>query len=309
MLLLKMFVLFLVFQIIIEVNHGEPFSVTLDKLYNAGVIKHKTFTKIFAILTGADRRIKAGRYKLHLNMSTFEVLRILTRGQNLLVTIPEGVTLREIASILKKEAGVDSALFMELAKDTIFIRQLGIKEAKTLEGFLFPDTYCLYWGIKPDKVIKLMVKRFFEVFNDSLQRRAKEIGFSLYQAVIFASLIQAEAKVTSEMPIISSVYHNRLKKNLPLQCDPTIQYILPKRKPNLTYKDLKIKSPYNTYIHRGLPPGPICSPGKDAIIAALYPADTDYLYFVAKGDGTHIFSRTHKEHLAAKKWVRKFRKY
>ncbi len=303
-----MFVLSLIL-VVIKIESGEPFSVTLDKLYNAGVIRHKTWTKFWAILTGADRRIKAGRYKLRENMGTFELLRILTKGQNLLVTIPEGVTLREIAHILKREAGVDSLLFMELAKDTIFIRQLGIKEAKTLEGFLFPDTYCLYWGIAPEKVIKLMVKRFFEIFTDSLQKRAREIGFSLYQAVIFASLVQAEAKVTEEMPIISSVYHNRLKKNLPLQCDPTIQYILPKRKPNLTYKDLKINSPYNTYIHRGLPPGPICSPGKDAIIAALYPAETDYLYFVAKGDGTHIFSKTHKEHLRAKRWVRKFRKY
>jgi UPF0755 protein len=152
-----------------------------------------------------------------------------------------------------------------------------------------------------------MIKEFSKVFTPRLKERAKEIGFTLEEVVILASLIEKEAVYEYEKPIISGVYHNRLKKGLLLQCDATIQYILPRRKPNLTYKDLKIQSKYNTYLYKGLPPTPIASPGKSSIIAALWPQPTDYMYFVATGDGRHIFSKTLSQHNLEKqrvKWQR-----
>jgi len=176
--------------------------------------------------------------------------------------------------------------------------------APTLEGYLFPNTYNLYWGMKEEEIAKLMVDELFMIITPDLRARAKEIGLSLHQALTLASLIEKETGAAQERPLISAVFHRRLKMGMPLQCDPTVVYILSPLNRPLTKSDLKVKSPCNTYLHPGLPPGPICNPGLASIKAALWPAQTDYLYFIAQGDGSHIFSRTNREHINARRRVR-----
>lgn len=303
-----LFLSFLIFStpncVYVEIEKGEGCERVAEKLYESGVIRHPFLFTVWARITGNDRRIKAGRYEFRALSGIRDVLRKIVRGEvfDIRVTTPEGVNIFEIAEIFQSNARMDSTEFMKLVRDSSLMNKFDI-HAPTLEGFLFPDTYFAFDSIPPRRVIEIMAKRFFEMFDSTMWARMDSLGFTLNEVVTLASLIQLEAKVREEMPLISSVYHNRLAKGRRLECDPTIQYILPERKNRLLNTDLTIDSPYNTYIYPGLPPGAICNPGKEAILAALYPAETDYLYFVAKGDGTHIFSRTHKEHIAAKRRV------
>jgi UPF0755 protein len=188
--------------------------------------------------------------------------------------------------------------------DDRFTQGMGIT-ASNLEGYLFPDTYRLSWSTTPEKVAQVMVEQFRKTITDSLMRRAEEIGFSLAQVVTLASMIEAEAKDGNERDLISAVYHNRLRRGMLLQCDPTVIYALPKLDRPLLLKDLEVDSPYNTYRYPGLPPGPICNPGKASILAALYPAGVNYLYFVATGEGSHIFSATLAQHNLARARVKR----
>jgi UPF0755 protein len=255
---------------------------------------------VYAKLTGREKKIKAGRYLFPRRMGNRAVLGALVKGETkpLRVTIPEGLTIEETAVILEQGLGIDGRLFLELARDRKFARRLGI-ERNDFEGFLFPNTYDFNHGTSEKEIIEKLVEEFWKVFDDSLKRRAQEIGFSVYDAVILASLVEEEAMLESEHAIISQVYHKRLKLGRALECDATIQYAIPEHKERLLYSDLKIDSPYNTYTHKGLPPGPIASAGRSALVAALYPAKSDYLYYVARGDGSHIFSKTAEEHYRA----------
>lgn len=304
-------ILFLSFLIIsspnyvyVEIEKGEGCESIAEKLYEDGVVRHPLLFTVWARITGNDRRIKAGRYEFNAPSGTREVLRKMVRGEvlDIRVVIPEGKNIFEVAQIFQSHAGMDGGEFIELVRDSSLMNKFDI-HAPTLEGFLFPDTYFAFDSIPPERVIEMMVKRFFEMFDSTMRKRMDSLGFTLNEVVTLASLIQLEAKVKEEMPIISSVYHNRLEKGRRLESCPTILYVLPKRKSKLLYEDLTIDSPYNTYMHPGLPPGAICNPGKDAILATLYPVKTDYLYFVARGDGTHIFSKTYREHIAAKKRI------
>ncbi|MBC7187662.1 MAG: endolytic transglycosylase MltG, partial [Calditrichaeota bacterium] len=179
------------------------------------------------------------------------------------------------------------------------LRELGVS-APSLEGYLYPSTYQFYWGVAPEVVIRTMVKEFWRQMGDSVQACAQAMGMTLHQVVTLASIIEGEAMLAEERALISAVYHNRLRLRMPLQADPTIQYLVPGRGRRLLKKDLAIDSPYNTYLYPGLPPGPVNNPGMASIVAALHPAPVDYLYFVARGDGGHVFSRTLREHLRAK---------
>jgi UPF0755 protein len=274
-------------------------------LEETGVISSDKKFVFLAKIKGHEKRIKAGRYGFHKNMAINEVLNKLVKGEvrPVLVTIPEGLTIEEVADIIQKQVDIDKKRFIKLANDSGFVKRKDI-EGKNFEGFLFPDTYKLEYGVTEKDIIERLVKEFWSIFNDSLKERSREIGFSIYQVVTLASLIEEEAMIEEEKPVISQVYHKRLKLNRALECDATIQYALTEHKSRLLFSDLKIKSPYNTYTHRGLPPGPICSPGETAILAALYPADTDFLYYVARGDGSHIFSKTAKEHNKAIRMLR-----
>jgi UPF0755 protein len=186
-------------------------------------------------------------------------------------------------------------------------RQLGIS-APTLEGYLFPDTYLLSWPISSRDLAKLMIERFREVYDKEVAKYANYVGLSTNEIVTLASIIQAEAQDESEMTRIAAVYHNRMRKGLRLEADPSVAYALGGVRRGLHYSDLKIDSPYNTYRVKGLPPGPICSPGLASLVAAVRPLEgCEDLYFVAAGDGSHFFTKTHEEHMKAKKYAKSLR--
>lgn len=288
----------------ITVEPGDSMSRVVQRLNEAKLIEDGKGLPFLAKLLGKDRHIQVGRYDFEKGVTLHRIFTRLISGDVALkqVTIPEGRTIKQIAGILKREIQIDSSEFVRVAMDSLLANSTGIP-ASNLEGYLFPDTYKLSWGTSAEKVVHIMVDQFKTILTGSLLRRAEEIGLSLPEAVTLASLIEAEAKAEEEREIISAVYHNRLRRGMLLQSCPTIIYVLPEVELPLLLKDLKVDSPYNTYKYPGLPPGPICNPGKACILAALYPADVNYLYFVSKGDGTHIFSATLTEHNRAKNKV------
>lgn len=300
----------------VMIEEGDSMAKIVERLKQADLIENGKWFLILSEVLGKDRHIQAGRYDFYKGMTLYSVFNKLVRGEvtPIGVLIPEGSTIREIAQILKKEVGIDSAKFVKIATDSQVAENLNIP-ASNLEGYLFPNTYRLNWGMDPTKLAQIMVNEFKNTFTPVLSERAKEIHFSVHDVVTLASMIEAEAKDGKEREMISAVYHNRLKLGMLLQCDPTVIYALGLNHPQgftsappLLIKDLDIDSPYNTYKYPGLPPGPICNPGKASIMAALYPANVDYLYFVAKGDGTHIFSLTLDEHNRAKNGMKQAQK-
>lgn len=254
-----------------------------------------------ARLTGWSDQLRAGVYRFEGRASCLSVLRRLRTGHGVLkrVTIPEGARSWEIAAILKRTVGVDSARFMALVHNDSVAHSFGV-DAAGLEGYLYPDTYLFSPRVSPEKVIEAMVHRFWQVVDDSIPKLAREQGLTLHQVITLASLVEGEAKLDSERALISAVYHNRLRKGMLLQACPTVQYVIGGKRRRLLLADLEIDSPYNTYRHRGLPPGPVNNPGLRSITAALHPARVDYLYFVSNGKDGHYFSRTLAEHLRYK---------
>jgi UPF0755 protein len=275
-------------------------------LQEQGLIRNTRFFVLMARLSGIEGRLEAGEYRLNGRKTTYRTMWRLTQGGAITknVTIPEGRTIREIAGILRREIAIDSVRFVELVCDSAFCHELGV-QASTLEGYLFPDTYNLFYRMSERAILKTMTAHFWEVFNDSLRQRARDLGLSVHQAVILASLVEGEAQVARERPIIAGIFHRRLRLGRALESCATIQYALGRRKTRLRNHDLKIDSPYNTYRHRGLPPGPIGNPGRAALRATLYPADEGYLYFVSRGDGTHIFSKSLRKHINAKNRIKR----
>jgi UPF0755 protein len=279
-------------------------------LEEEGVIRNRYIFIGIATLIGEKTGIKAGEYEFHTQMPPLEVLDILVKGQVKLhlVTMTEGSTLSQIAQLLEELNIVDRRSFLQKATSPAFLSSLGlpVEGGSTLEGYLFPDTYHLFKGMDPEEVIQMMVRRFKKVFNSDLLSNASQLGISQREAVIIASIIEKETSLPEEKPLISAVFHNRLKKKIPLQSDPTVIYGIKNFNGNLTKEDLLRPTPYNTYIKYGLPPTPICNPGKDSLHAALYPAPVPYLYFVSKNDGSHFFSSDIEEHNQA---VWKYQKY
>ena len=257
-------------------------------------------------LKGLGQQLEAGTYHLDGSRTTGVTVLDLLKApvHTRRATIPEGMTRHQIAGHLQLGGLADSARFVAASEDPTLIRQLGIGAA-SLEGYLFPETYFLDLNADEGDIVEMMVAQFRSVFADSLITRLTDIGMSLHEAVTLASIIEREAATASERPVISGVFQRRLKLNRRLESCATIEYALGTRKKRLTNADLQVKSPFNTYRHRGLPPGPIGNPGRAAILATLYPVETEYLYFVARGDGTHVFSRTNKEHERAKRQIRK----
>jgi UPF0755 protein len=257
--------------------------------------------KLLCRATNLDKHLKIGRYDFTNEHSRWHIYRTLREGKSSFVkiTIPEGLTQERIIRILAESTSVDLREFSRLVDDSQFIHSQGI-ETKSLEGYLFPQTYMIPWGSPPDFAVRTLTDHLMNFMEDSLRTRMRGIGFSLHELLTFASLIETEARDGEERSRISSVYHNRLRKGMLLQCDPTVIYALGGLDRPLLRKDLEIDSPYNTYKYSGLPPGPICSPGAASITAALYPEETNYLYFVADGKGGHIFSETLKQHNIAR---------
>ena len=271
------------------------------RLYQANLIRSPRLLRIFARLGGTGRKLMAGPHPFHGKMTTWQVLQELGIPREKLVdiTIPEGLQMTQVAKILAKRLELNEKELLKLMKDPHFCQSLGVP-ADNLEGYLFPETYKVSASTSEKKILSTLVAHFFIAYGPNFKSRAKKMGMSLHEVVTLASIVEGEAQLDSERSTISAVYHNRLKKNMRLQADPTVQYALPGGPRRLFNKDYKYDSPYNTYRHNGLPPGPISSPGKASIEAVLYPANVDYIYFVARGDGSHVFSRTAQEHEQAK---------
>lgn len=248
--------------------------------------------------------VKAGEYQLSPSMTYRAIVEVLIQGRvsRRAVLIPEGFTLAQIIERLAAKRVCDAEAAAALASDPEFIASLGIKAA-SLEGYLFPDTYQFVRGVGAKRAFSVMVGQFKKHWQ-SLAEQAKERKMDMHQAVTLASIIEGEATAASERRIISAVYHNRLGLGMPLQADPTVAYGIEDLKGPLLRKHWKVDHPYNTYLHPGLPPGPICSPGLGSLKAAVDPAKVNYLYFVAKGDGTHVFNRHYRDHINA---IKKYR--
>ena len=293
---------------IFVVHKGTTLREVMSDLEKKGIIANKTPLLLWSRLTGNGTRIKAGEYRLNGRMAPLGVLNILSKGSSIIhaVTIPEGFTINQIAEELDKKGLADKDKFSELAKDPNIVRSYGIS-SPSLEGYLYPDTYRFGRDQPPRSIIDVMVKRFFEVIGP-FRERIKTSGMTLQQVVIMASLIEKETGQGEERPVIASVFINRLKRGMRLESDPTVIYGIRDFNGNLTRKDLSQSTPYNTYVIRGLPLGPIANPGEKAIKAVLYPADTDYLYFVSKNNGSHHFSKTLREHNRAVKIYQKKRR-
>lgn len=289
---------------IVNIPRGTSLTRIAQVLETEGVITNQYKFLAVAKLYTAGRPIQAGEYKLNTSLLPLEVLDILKEGKTLFypVTIPEGYTIKQIAMLLASLNLIEEERFLNLTSDTGMIKSVGV-EADSLEGYLFPDTYYFDKTMSEEAIIKKMVSRFWEIFDIILQNRTKELNFSYHEIVTLASIIEKETGSEEERKFVSAVYHNRLKRKGLLQSDPTVIYAIKDFDGNLTRKDLKLDSPYNTYRYPGLPPGPIANPGKASLVAALYPAEVDYLYFVSKNDGTHEFSSNLKQHNAA---VRKY---
>ncbi len=290
----------------VVVPEGATFDQTAKLLDDRGVVRFPLLFSQVARLLGKDRDIRAGEYTLHSSMSPREVLQRLSRGEVALhkITVPEGLTVKQIASLLEEKGLASREEILEASAEAGFLRTLGIEE-DSLEGYLFPDTYFFAMGLAPREILRAMVRRFMSAYDPVLRARQAGKGWSLHKVVTLASIVEKETGSRKEMPLIASVLINRLSRGMPLQCDPTVIYGIEDFDGNLTRKDLRRPNPYNTYLNKGLPPGPICNPGLDALKAVLYPADTSYLYFVSRNDGTHLFSRTLKEHNRA---VEKYQK-
>ena len=292
----------------IFIDQGESFNSVMNELSSAGVKFNRSFFTLMSKLSGVDRRLHVGRYDFRKGVTPYLILRKLAKGEvsSTEVTIPEGLSFKQVAGILKRKAGVDSLDFVIKCTDAVLIGNLNLN-IQNLEGYLFPNTYNLYWGMDSEKIIRLMLEELNREIVDTLEKRASRIGLTLFEVITLASLVEAEAKIPEERPLISAVYHNRLKRGMLLQCDPTVIYALSPLNRALVLKDLEFDSPYNTYIYPGLPPGPINNPGKASLLATLYPANIDYLYFVARGDGSHIFSSNLEKHNQAISEIKKNR--
>ncbi len=289
---------------IVIINSGQAFKSFSAELHKNGVIKDLYKFNLFARIKGYDKKIKAGEYLLSASMTPYEILQILTAGKVFLhkITIPEGYNIRQIASVIAMAGLCAETKFTVAAIDSSFVRNEGIN-AETFEGYLFPDTYFFSKDVSPEKIISAMVKRFRSVFTPFFKKQAKKLGLSVHQTVTLASMIEKETGDPGERSIISSVFHNRLKKKMRLASDPTVIYGIKDFDGNIKKRHLETSTPYNTYKIKGLPPGPIANPGIKAIEAALFPADTNFLYFVSKKDNTHEFSTNIREHNKA---VRKY---
>lgn len=292
--------------VIYTIHRGQSFATTARELAQIGLCPSETKLRFMATLYGLDKKIKAGEYRLSGAMTPETILSILTSGKVHLrkLTIPEGYTVKQIAAAVEKNGLGNAARISGLCFSEPFLRRMGLPEgAPSLEGYLFPETYLFEKSTNEEAILTAMVKRFKAVFTQGLQNEGKALGLTPNEVVTLASIIEKETGDPSERPVISSVFHNRLKKRMRLETDPTVIYGIKDFNGNITRADLRRKTPYNTYVIRGLPPGPIASPGLAALTAAVRPDSTPYLYFVSKKNGSHHFSRTLKEHGRA---VRKY---
>jgi UPF0755 protein len=285
---------------LIFIKKGLTLRKVAEILEKEGIIRSAYFFSGMTTILGKKGKIKAGEYEFHPRMRPLAVLEALTKGQVKphLITLAEGYTLSQISQRLADSNIVDKEAFLQKATSPAFISSLGLPEsaAPTLEGYLFPETYHFYREMEPAEVIQTMVQQFKKIFGPEWSSRDSRSDLSEREVVILASIIEKETSMPEEKPLVSAVFHNRLMKKIPLQSDPTVIYGIKDFNGNLTRGHLSTPTPYNTYMIAGLPPTPICNPGRDSLVAALNPAPVSYLYFVSKNDGAHFFSTEIEEH-------------
>jgi UPF0755 protein len=295
----------------VEIPKGSSTNKIGKILADKGLIRNDTVFKILTRIKGYEGKYMAGTYIMSNDMDIYEIMEEMVQGkvftETVRFTIPEGYELRQIADLLDERGIVKRESFLKEAKEGKFnfefLKNVPERDNR-LEGYLFPDTYEVYVGESARSIIQRMLKRFEEVAEEIGLMDWKSDTMSIDDIVILASIIERETGDKSERPLVSAVFHNRLKMGKKLESCATVQYLLQERKPRLTYEDLKIESPYNTYLVQGLPIGPIASPGVEALKAAMNPADVDYLYFVVQKDGTHSFSKSYEEFLQDKRKIK-----
>ncbi len=282
---------------VITISAGAPFGKVADDLAREGVVADPDLLRLLSRWRGDARKIQAGEYEFGAPATPGQILDRLVTGdvRRYRLVIPEGYSLREIASTLELAGLGEAGRFLRLTHDPEFVRSFGL-EAPSLEGYLFPETYTYSAGMPQEALIQAMVRQFQLRLSPEIVAAARDLGLDRHQLVTLASIIQKEAGNLQEMPIISAVFHNRLRRGMRLQADPTVIYGVEDYAGRITRRHLNTPTPYNTYQIRGLPPGPIASPGLEALHAAANPAPVNYLYFVSRGDGTHVFSETLREH-------------
>lgn len=292
-------------EVLFEVPAGASTALIANQLVEAGLIQNANAFRAKSRELEVDGQMKAGNYLLSPSMNAEQIIQKMVKGEvhreTRRFTIPEGYEVRQIVDRLEAEGIVNRERFVDVLAshpfDFPFLE--GVDRSYLLEGFLFPDTYEIEVNASEVYVVQLMLNRFNEVFQPEFYERAEELGMSVIEVVTFASIVEREARLDQELELVSSVFHNRLEKQMLLQSCATIQYVLMERKDRLTFADLEVVSPFNTYANIGLTPGPIASPGARAIEATLYPAETNYLYFATteKNDGSHYFNETYAGHL------------
>lgn len=286
-------------ETVIDIKYGSSAQQISNLLEARDIIKSRLLFNIFVRLSGTDHQLSYGRYIFKGKMSLADVVHELTSADVIpkLITIPEGLNLHQIAKLLAVHGFGNYDRFLQLSRDSLYASELVGMPVNSLEGFLFPETYFLPEEVTEDYILKLMVEEF-KIRTSGIDFYRSKLGF--YSTLILASIVEKEVRVKEEYPLVAGVYLNRLNDNHRLEADPTVAYLLINNeiiRPNITYEDLKIDSPYNTYKNTGLPPGPICNPGIAAIKAVLEPEITEYYFFFASYDGRHEFSRSYNEHL------------
>ncbi len=297
-------------KVVLDIERGTGVSAVGEKLAELGLIRSKSAFLASYRLFFHSGTIKAGEYSVSSPARTKDLLEMLVKGKVLLhpVTIPEGLTASEISPLVENLLAEGKDGFVAAFRDPTIVADLDPKAAD-LEGYLFPETYFFPRGISSREAVGSMVEQFRTVMNGLWPARPPHLELNLRQVVILASLIEKETSLAEEKRLVSAVFHNRLRRGMKLDCDPTIIYALKQAGSydgRLSKSHLMLDSPYNTYRYAGLPPGPICNPGREALQAALFPAAADYLFFVSRNDGSHHFSRSFAEHQAA---VRRYQKH
>jgi UPF0755 protein len=297
--------------VVITIPRGATLKGAVDTLVASGLVRHERWFTLYARIRGLGAGLKSGVYEFHRDSRWADLVRALERGRGALVrfTVPEGLTLDEVANLAADQLDIPSDSFLAASADPVLLRDLGIYAvAENLEGYLYPTTYTVRPKPTARELVHIMVDEFTSHWSRGWQARADSLRMTRHEVVTLASIVQAEVRYAPDRPYVSAVYHNRLARGMLLQADPTVVYAKGRRVRRVYEKDLTIRSPYNTYLHPGLPPGPICQPDSASLAAALYPAAAPYLYFVAQPDGKHIFSVTYAEHLAAIRQVRQMQR-
>jgi UPF0755 protein len=286
----------------IRVEQGDSLAAVVRKLRDQKIISSGLFFSLWARLTGAEKRIHPGLYRFETGVPPREVLDRMVNGKGIFqtVTIPEGMTVKEIAALLEKLQIANRERFLAEAADPNLLVTLGLHD-KGIEGYLFPSTYHFTPSTPERNIIITMAEQFRKISQPLLAGEDASIQLTPHEILTLASIIEKETGVEAERPLVSAVFHNRLKRQMPLQSDPTVIYGIKEFNGNLTRKDLSEAGPYNTYRIAALPPGPICNPSLSSIRAARFPADVPFLYFVSKNDGSHLFSETVEAHNQAVK--------